>query len=142
MKKRMFSAFLILLVAASLVFAQGAAEVKTDEKTTVSVMIWTSSYDQKIEPNNIEARFEEAYPQYDLVFEQVEYDSLDSQTLLAHNTGNDYDVIMVNHSSLPMFVSGGVVAPMDDVVAQLDMEYYSEKAVNASKFGEDRKSVV
>lgn len=132
MKKGLIVVMAVMLMT-TMLFAQGAAEAAS-EKTPVRVMIWTSSYDEKIGPNNIEAKFEEAFPQYDLEFELVEYENLDSQTLLAHNTGNDYDVIMVNHSSLPMFVSGGVVAPLDDVVANLDMEYYSEKAVNASKF--------
>ena len=133
MKKRILSLVLIFLVA-SLVFAQGAKEAKADEKTTVRVMVWSSTLQTKLVPNDIEAKFEAAYPQYDLVFESVEYDSLDSQTLLSHSTGNDYDVIMANHSSLPTFVAGGVVAPLDDVVANLDMNYYSKKAVDASKF--------
>ena len=121
MKKGLIVVMAVMLMT-TMLFAQGATEAAS-EKTPVRVMIWTSSYDEKIGPNNIEAKFEEAFPQYDLEFELVEYENLDSQTLLAHNTGNDYDVIMVNHSSLPMFVSGGVVAPLDDVVANLDMEY-------------------
>lgn len=139
MNKRWLLAGAALLVG-MMAFAQGTAEsgktAKPQEKTKVKVMIWTSSYDEKIGPNDIEGKFEAAYPQYDLVFDKIEYDSLDKQTLLSHNTGNDYDVIMVNHSSLPMFVSGGVVAPLDDVVKNLDMQYYSKKAVNASKFGD------
>lgn len=134
--KKLLTVLVVLLVAVSFTFAQGAKEASPAEKTKVRVMVWTSSYDQKLAPNDIEAKFEAAYPQYDLEFDQVEYDSLDSQTLLSHNTGNDYDVIMVNHSSLPMFVAGNVVAPLDDVVADLDMQYYSKKAVDASKFGD------
>ncbi len=127
---------LVAMLACSVLFAQGASEgaAAPAKKSTVRIMVWTSSMDEKLGPNNIEAKFEEAYPQYDLEFETIEYDQLDAQTLLAHKTGNDYDVIMVNHSSLPMFVAGDVVAPVDDVVAKLDMKYYSEKAVNASKF--------
>jgi multiple sugar transport system substrate-binding protein len=129
----------ILLIAAiicsvAMVFAQGVQESKGAEKTKVHAMVWTSSYDEKLGPNNIEAEFEAMYPQYDLEFDLIEYDSLDSQTLLTHNTGNDYDVIMVNHSSLSMFVAGNVVAPIDDIVAGLDIEYYSQKAVDAAKF--------
>lgn len=127
---------MVAMLAVSVLFAQGASEgaAQPAKKSTVRIMVWTSSMDEKIGPNNIEAKFEEAYPQYDLEFETIEYDQLDAQTLLSHKTGNDYDVIMVNHSSLPMFVAGDVVAPVDDVVAKLDMKYYSEKAVNASKF--------
>ena len=127
MKKRILSLVLIFLVA-SLIFAQGSQEAKSSEKSTVRVMVWSSTLQTKLIPNDIEAKFEAAYPQYDLVFESVEYDSLDSQTLLSHNTGNDYDVIMVNHSSLPTFVAGGVVAPIDDVVASLDIEYLKESS--------------
>ncbi len=139
MKKSVLLAGVALLMG-TMLFAQGSSESSpksaggTGAKTKVRVMVWTSSYDQKLGPNNIEQRFEEAYPQYDLEFDKIEYDSLDKQTLLSHNTGNDYDVIMVNHSSLPMFVSGNVVAPMDDIVSNLDMQYYSRKAVDASKF--------
>ena len=112
----------IAIIASSMLFANGASEASA-AKSTVRVMVWSSTNDQKLVPNNIEAKFEEAFPQYDLEIETVEYESLDSQTLLSHQTGNDYDVIMVNHSSLPAFVAGGVVAPMDDIVANLDMEY-------------------
>ena len=133
--KKALVMLLIASMAVSMVFAQGAAEAAPAAKKTVRVMIWTSSMDEKIGPNKIEEKFEAAYPQYDLEFDCIEYDNLDSQTLLSHNTGNDYDVIMVNHSSLPTFVAGGVVAPLDDVVAKLDMQYYSKKAVDASKFG-------
>lgn len=134
--KKCILMFAVILFSVSMLIAQGGKEAKAEEKEVVRVMIWTSSFDEKIAPNQIEEKFEAAYPQYDLEFDQVEYDSLDSQTLLSHNTGNDYDVIMVNHSSLPMFVSGNVVAPVDDVVANLNMEYYSQKAVDASKFGD------
>ncbi|MCQ2412256.1 MAG: extracellular solute-binding protein [Sphaerochaetaceae bacterium] len=130
--KKVVLALLVLVMASSMLFAQAASE--TAATKTVRVMVWTSTMDQKLAPNDIEAKFEAAFPQYDLEFDCIEYDNLDNQTFLSHETGDDYDVIMVNHSSLPAFVAGGVVAPIDDVVAKLDMEYYSKKAVDASIF--------
>ena len=100
------------------------------------VMVWTSTYDEKLGPNKIKEEFEAKYPQYELVIDRIEYDKLDQQTLLSHSTGNDYDVIQVNHSSLPQFVSGKVVAPLDEYMkdGSVDFSYYSQKAVTASVF--------
>jgi len=123
----------VSLVFSTMLFASGAQEKGSQKKSEIRVMIWSSSYDEKIGPYKVEEEFEAKYPQYDVVFDKIDYDSLDKQTWLEHTTGNDYDVIMVNHSSLPSFVKGGVLAPFDAYLADgtVDLSYYSQKAVKA-----------
>ena len=135
--KKLVSIALVSIIAFAAFATGGSDAAASGKKSTVRIMVWSSTYDQKLAPNNIEADFEEKYPQYDLVIDKIDYNDLDKQTLLSHSTGNDYDVIMVNHSSLSSFVKGGVVAPLDKYLkdGSIDLSYFSERAVNASKFG-------
>ncbi|MGI5174140.1 sugar ABC transporter substrate-binding protein [Treponema sp. OMZ 840] len=138
MKRKAVLTGIISFFAALMVFAAGSKDSAGDpsKKSVIRVLVWSSTFDQKIGPNNIEADFEAKYPQYDLEIDKIDYDSLDKQILLSHSTGNGYDVIMINHSSLSQFVHGGVVAPLDAYLAdgKIDFSYYSDKAVKASKF--------
>lgn len=137
MKKNHLVGMAMLLLGSMAVFAQGTGEqsasASSGKKQEVRVMIWSSSYDEKIGPYKVEELFEEAHPEYDVVFDKIDYDELDKQTLLEHTTGNDYDVIMVNHSSLPSFVKGGVLQPFDSFLADnsVDLSGYPQKAVKA-----------
>ena len=105
--KKLVSIALVSIIAFAAFATGGSDAAASGKKSTVRIMVWSSTYDQKLAPNNIEADFEEKYPQYDLVIDKIDYNDLDKQTLLSHSTGNDYDVIMVNHSSLFFFVKGG-----------------------------------
>ncbi|NMA23647.1 MAG: sugar ABC transporter substrate-binding protein [Spirochaetales bacterium] len=130
---------LMLLVGAICVvtvFAAGSSEAKaTAKQQEVRILLWDSTYNQKFEPENIKEDFESLYPDYKLVIERIEFDSLDKQILLAHATGRDYDVIQVNHSSVSQFVAGNVLLPLDEYLSKssIDLSTYAPAAVDVGK---------
>lgn len=132
--KILVSTLLILSMCLTL-SAQGAQEAAEPQTKTIRALVWSSTYDQVVVPNNIEADFEAMNPGYDLQFERIDYDNLDKQILLAHATGNDYDIIQVNHSSISQFVAGGVLAPLDSYIksGKIDLSTYSPAAVDVGK---------
>ena len=67
----------MLVIALMPVFAAGNAENASNSggRQEVRVLLWDSIYNSTIEPNGIEAKFEAAYPQYDVVFD-IPYDSV------------------------------------------------------------------
>ena len=75
----------MLVIALMPVFAAGNAENASNSggRQEVRVLLWDSIYNSTIEPNGIEAKFEAAYPQYDVVFDRIDYDNLDKQILLS-----------------------------------------------------------
>ncbi|MHC1692551.1 MAG: ABC transporter substrate-binding protein [Sphaerochaetaceae bacterium] len=134
-KRRLIVLCLALVLTAS-VFAQGATEAQVPaESKTIRALVWSSTYDQVIVPNKIEADFEAKNPGYDIQFERIDYDNLDKQILLAHATGKDYDIIQVNHSSVSQFVAGGVLAQLDSFLknTSIDLSTYAPAAVEVGK---------
>ena len=67
----------------------------------------------------------------------VEFSELDKQILLSATSGgpSDYDIMMTNHSSVPQFVSAGILEPLDDLVesAGIDLSTYQQAATNIGK---------
>jgi multiple sugar transport system substrate-binding protein len=61
----------------------------------------------------------------------VEFAELDKQILLSAAGGADYDIMQTNHSSVPEFVSAGVLEPLDDFVktSGIDLSSYQKAAV-------------
>ncbi|HPZ15034.1 MAG TPA: sugar ABC transporter substrate-binding protein [Sphaerochaeta sp.] len=136
MRKTLLALLLIGVLCSVTVFAAGTSEAKSAAKPReVRILLWDSTYNQKFEPQNIKADFEAQYPDYQLVIDRIEYDSLDKQILLAHATGKDYDVIQVNHSSVSQFVAGGVLLPLDSYLASsaIDLSTYAPAAVDVGK---------
>ena len=125
----------MLVIALMPVFAAGNAENASNSggRQEVRVLLWDSIYNSTIEPNGIEAKFEAAYPQYDVVFDRIDYDNLDKQILLSHASGNDYDVMSVITTSLNPLWAGGALAPMDEYLEDttLDFSTYSPAAIQA-----------
>ncbi len=124
---------LAALVAAPLMAGGSSESGLSDGKQQIRVLLWDSIYNSTIEPNGIEEKFESLYPQYDVVFDRIDYDSLDRQILLSHASGNDYDVISVITTSLNPLYAGGALAPMNALLetTSLDFSTYSPAAVEA-----------
>ncbi len=136
MMRKLLSLSLVLVLAMGFVFAAGSSEAASSSKPQqIRVLLWDSTYNSTIVPNEIEAKFEAANPGYDVVLEKIDYDNLDKQILLAHASGKDYDVIQVITTSLNPLYAGGVLAPMDDLLAStnLDFSTWSPAAVAAGK---------
>ncbi|SMP56405.1 ABC-type glycerol-3-phosphate transport system, substrate-binding protein [Sphaerochaeta associata] len=136
MMRKTLSVTLVLMLVAGVIFAAGSKETTSSLKPQkIRVLLWDSTFNSNILPNEIEAKFEAVYPDYDVEFEKVAYDSLDKQILLAHASGNDYDVIQVITTSLNPLYAGGVLAPMDSLLAKtnLDFSTWSPAAIAAGK---------
>ena len=67
----------------------------------------------------------------------VEFAELDKKILLSATSGgvSDYDIMMTNHSSVAMFVSAGVLEPLDDFIKNsgIDLSTYQQAAVAIGK---------
>ena len=135
MKRAVLVTFMLFIVV-GLIFAQSAAETPA-AKQEIRVLLWDSTYNSTIEKNNIEEKFEAAYPEYDVIFDKIAYDDLDKQILFSHASGDDYDVIQVITTSLNPLYAGGALAPMDDLLksTNLDFSTWSPAAVQAGIIG-------
>ena len=85
MKRAVLVTFMLFIVV-GLIFAQSAAETPA-AKQEIRVLLWDSTYNSTIEKNNIEEKFEAAYPEYDVIFDKIAYDDLDKQILFSHASG-------------------------------------------------------
>ncbi len=89
--------------------------------------------------NNIQTvmgDFLAANPDLKLDFQRSTVEDLDSKINLAHVSGQGYDYISVNNSSVKQFVAAGVLEPLDPYLeaAGIDLsEYYSESLLEVGK---------
>ena len=133
MKKTIVVMVSLLLIMGN-IFAAGANEAASADSNTpkpVTLYLWDST--AKIaQNNNVEAEFEAAYPQYDLIIEPYTFADLESKALLKHSTGDDCDVIQINNYSVAPFVEAGILMPLDDWIKDvgLDLSTYAPALSN------------
>ena len=86
--------------------------------------------DTKPEVSVIKA-FNESRSDVEVVPIHVEFAELDKQILLSAAGGSDYDIMQTNHSSVPQFVTAGVLEPLDDFIktSGIDLSTYQKAAV-------------
>ena len=63
--------------------------------------------------------------------EQADITELDKRILLAGQANDAYDLMMTNHSSVPQFVSAGILEPLDSYISSsgLDLSKFQDAAV-------------
>ena len=64
--------------------------------------------------------------------ESVPFDNLDSKINMAHASGQDYDLIQVNNSSIKQFYATGVLEPLDGYLSRGGLDSVLEKNYSPS----------
>lgn len=100
------------------------------EKQVVKCIIQGEGFDKYF--HDMAKQLEEKDSPYTYDIECVSLDNLDEKINLAHASGDDYDFIMVNNSSVLQFFNAGVLAPLDDFMAAHTeiKENYGESLLN------------
>ncbi len=90
-------------------------------KTTVSMI--TNQDDMKLLQPVLDS-FMEENENIIINVEAVKYSELDQKINLAHTSGKGYDIIMVNHTSIPQFVGGEVLENLNEYLngSTIDLE--------------------
>lgn len=67
----------------------------------------------------IEARFNEQYPDISIeLYPFEDYTALNTNVLAAHQSGDDYDLVTVNHVDTLSFIKGGILYDMTDYIEE------------------------
>ncbi len=130
-KRGFFCALVVMLIVSSSFFAFAGKKKGDDGKIVLNYILLTAK-DMVTELSGIK--------EYNVMQEKVvinpihvEFAELDKQILLSATGGGDseYDIMMTNHSSVPQFVSAGLLEPLDDFIksAGIDLSTYQQAAV-------------
>lgn len=131
------SVLMLVLTYASV--AVGGGEAK-EEKVQLDVAVLVGVYGARAK--ELEAPFEEEYPNIDLVIEELPYDDVIKKEMLdcSQNTGR-YDVITMTIPEVAIFAHAGHITPLDDflkdsslVSPDLDIEDYYDGYIQGSKY--------
>lgn len=127
-KRRLYSVGLAALMGMSLVGT--AVTAQAEEKQVVKCIVQGEMYEPYFQ--KMAAQIEELGLPYTYDIECVALDNLDEKINLAHASGDDYDFILVNNSSVLQFYNAGVLAPLDDfMTAHPEIEEnYGEALLN------------
>lgn len=112
MKKALGLALALMLVLGMCIGAGASAEGALSGTITLAsnedaVDIW----------NQIAARFQAKYPDAKLeVTPFVDYTALNQNVMAAHQAGDDFDLITVNHVDTLTFIKGGLLLPLNDLL--------------------------
>ncbi|MCP4401103.1 MAG: sugar ABC transporter substrate-binding protein [bacterium] len=124
-KRYFFGVLVVMLMVSGSVFA-------SDEKIVLNYLFLTAA-DMVTELSVIE-EYNAMQDKVEIHPIHVEFSELDKQILLSATSGgaSDYDIMMTNHSSVPQFVSAGVLEPLDDFIASagIDLSSYQQAAVS------------
>ena len=121
MKKTIGLFLAMVLVLCSLVSYGAVAETALSGKLTLasnedSVDIW----------NQIAAKFSEQYPGATVeVAPFIDYTALNQNVMAAHQAGDDYDLVTVNHVDTLSFIKGELLLPMNDLMGKLGDTVYT-----------------
>ena len=121
MKKTIGLFLAMVLVLCSLVSYGAVAETALSGKLTLasnedSVDIW----------NQIAAKFSEQYPGATVeVAPFIDYTALNQNVMAAHQAGDDYDLVTVNHVDTLSFIKGELLLPMNDLMASASVDFES-----------------
>ena len=79
-----------------------------------SVAIW----------NQIAAKFSEQYPGVTVeVAPFIDYTALNQNVMAAHQASDDYDLVTVNHVDTLSFIKGELLLPMNDLMANANVDF-------------------
>lgn len=103
------------------------------DKTVVKCIIQGEGFDTYF--HKMADQLEEAGSPYTFDIECVSLDNLDEKINLAHASGDDYDFIMVNNSSVQQFYNAGVLEPLDDFMSEHPdiSENYSDSLLDVGR---------
>ncbi len=108
----------------------GEKEVKDNEAVILRFIL---SADGEVKEYLEKVFVEEYYPNNPNIlieFETVPFSELDKKIVTAHMGGVNYDLIFTNHPSVGTFAEAGVIANLDEYVADSDIDF--ENDYNAS----------
>ena len=108
--------FVTVAMAAIAVMIPSSVMVAAEEKQVVKCIVQGEGFEPYFA--KMGELIQEKGLNYEYEIERVALDNLDEKINLAHASGDDYDFIMVNNSSVLQFYNAGVLAPLDDFMAE------------------------
>jgi multiple sugar transport system substrate-binding protein len=120
----------VVALALMVVFASTAMAAGNDGNKVKLNYILLSEQDTVPETSVIKA-FNASHSDVEVIPVHVEFVELDKQILLSAAGGGDLDIMQTNHSSVPQFVSAGLLEPLDGFIKEikLDLSTYQHAAV-------------
>ncbi|MCF7944752.1 MAG: sugar ABC transporter substrate-binding protein [Spirochaetia bacterium] len=129
MKKAML--IFVFLVVAVVVFGGGQGE--DDGVVTLKYITLPNDAGENWKlMEGFEQGFYEEYPNIKIEAVAVPFADLEQKTMTAHIGGAGYDLILVNHPAVGIYVDAGVLEPLDSYAANstIDMDLFNESVVS------------
>ncbi len=131
--KRAALALLIVLFAVSSVFASGANESSASSPSgpvDIKIATWTSNPDQLALLGSFVDEFAQKEGiEINATFESITFDEYNTLLSLELQGSEAPDVFWILETSAPAFIESGLLAPLDEELAEYDPEDFSAKAM-------------
>ncbi len=130
--------FLTLLLAALLICALAMPMVSAEEKTQLTILWWGSQTRHDLTVAMIE-KFEEKYPDIDLVMDYSDWSGYWTKLAAQVSGGQTPDIFQMDYAYLAQYATNNVLAPLDEYMASgaLDVSNVSEN-INQNRPGSGR----
>ena len=126
--------FLTLLLAALLICALAMPMVSAEEKTQLTILWWGSQTRHDLTVAMIE-KFEEKYPEIDLVMDYSDWGGYWTKLAAQVAGGQTPDIFQMDYAYLAQYASNNVLAPLDEYMAggALDVSNVSENIIKTGQ---------
>jgi multiple sugar transport system substrate-binding protein len=123
--------FFVLLIVSAAIFAGGQSE--KEEVVTLKYITLPGDAGENYKlMEAFENGFHEEYPNIRIEAVAVPFADLEQKTMTAQIGGAGYDLILVNHPAVGIYVDAGVLAPLDDYVADstIRLDLFNQSVVS------------
>lgn len=126
--------FLTLLLAALLICALAMPMVSAEEKTQLTILWWGSQTRHDLTVAMIE-KFEEKYPEIDLVMDYSDWGGYWTKLAAQVAGGQTPDIFQMDYAYLAQYATNNVLAPLDEYMASgaLDVSNVSENIIKTGQ---------
>lgn len=132
-KSNRLLAVLVALLVPALAFAGGAgetAEASSPSSVDIKIATWTSNADQiALLQSFVDEFAAKEGIEVNATFESIDFAEYNTKLSLELQGSNAPDVYWVLETSAPAFVASGLLAPLDDALAEYDPDDFSEPAM-------------
>lgn len=130
--KRVFCALLVIFVAVLPVMAQGSGESQQQTSGPIDIKIatWTSNQDQlDLLGSFVDEFAAKEGMEINATFESITFDEYNTLLSLELQGSEAPDVFWVLETSAPAFIESGLLAPLDEELAEYNPDDFSPKAM-------------
>lgn len=135
--KQFIMVFLLIFLCAGLVWSSGQKE--GDEAKSKIIRIALASDWKELSEDwkeMIIKEFQEKHPDVTVEFNFFPFKGFENQIVLSHAAGTYYDLIRTNHTSVGLFVDSGILAEVDGLAEQneIDLNTYNKEFLDTAYY--------